>query len=255
MVKTLLTYLELEKILQATGPFYSEFKFQPQKSSREILDKFDAGRADFLRSIFRHAVKARTWFSLDVERVSRAIGQPRERIVAAIGYLEELGDLVVQATGVRQGYRVRGRPADLPGLCQRLGRRFQDRERHDIDRIRRVLAYAESEECLTRRLLGYFGEDHKPCGHCGRCEGQPRRPLPSARHAALTDADREQARRLAAEHHAALASPRQLARFLCGLTSPATTRAKLRGHPRFGVFASQPFHDVLAMVEGRQVAG
>ena len=251
VVKTLLTYLELEKILQSTGPFYSEFKFQPQKSSRAILDKFDADRAEFLRSVFRHAVKGRTWFSLDVERVSRAIGQPRERIVAAIGYLEELGDLIVQATGVRQGYRVRSRPADLPGLCQRLGRRFQDRERHDIDRIRRVLAYAESEECWTRHLLGYFGEDRKPCGHCGRCEGQPRRPLPPARHAPLTDADREQVRRLAAERHAALASPRQLARFLCGLTSPATTRAKLRAHPLFGVFASQPFHDVLAMAEAR----
>ncbi|MDZ4658895.1 MAG: ATP-dependent DNA helicase RecQ [Bythopirellula sp.] len=37
VVKTLLTYLELEKILQPTGPVYTEFKFQPQKPSAEIL--------------------------------------------------------------------------------------------------------------------------------------------------------------------------------------------------------------------------
>ena len=32
VVKTLLTYLELEDVLQATSPFYSEYKFQPQKT-------------------------------------------------------------------------------------------------------------------------------------------------------------------------------------------------------------------------------
>ncbi|MFH1914913.1 MAG: hypothetical protein ABIK45_11650, partial [Pseudomonadota bacterium] len=44
----------------------------------------------------------------------------------------------------------------------------------------------------------------------------------------------------------ALAHPRQLARFLCGLSSPAVSRARLARHPRFGCFADVPFQDVLA---------
>ena len=32
-------------------------------------------------------------------------------------------------------------------------------------------------------------------------------------------------------------------------SSPATTGARLRGHPMFGVFASVPFHEVAAFVE------
>ena len=93
VVKTLLTYLELEDVLQATSPFYSEYKFQPQKSSQEILGQFDAptGRVPPRRVPPRgegpHLVLAR------LEKVSATIGQPRDRIVAAITYLEEKGDL------------------------------------------------------------------------------------------------------------------------------------------------------------------
>ena len=56
-------------------------------------------------------------------------------------------------------------------------------------------------------------------------------------------------RHLRAEDHDALATPRQLARFLCGIASPATTRAKLRTHNMFGMFESVPFQEVLAFVE------
>ena len=53
-------------------------------------------------------------------------------------------------------------------------------------------------------------------------------------------------RKLAADGQAALATPRQLTRFLCGLTSPATTRAKLTRRPEFGCFAAIPFKSVMA---------
>jgi ATP-dependent DNA helicase RecQ len=249
VVKTLLTYLELEDVLQSTGPFYSEYKFQPQKTSEEILGQFDAARAEFLRGVFRHAVKGRTWYTLDVEKVVRATGHPRERIVAAMGYLEEKGHLIVQAAGVRQGYRLRRRPDHVPQLCELLGRRFVQREQQDVARVRRVLAYAEAPECWTRHLLDYFGERRGDCGHCGRCDREPPRPLAPARRIPLAQREKMEVERLVAERHAPLASPRQVARFLCGLSSPATTRAKLRAHPMFGVFASAPFHDVLALAE------
>jgi ATP-dependent DNA helicase RecQ len=52
---------------------------------------------------------------------------------------------------------------------------------------------------------------------------------------------------LVAENHPALTSPRQLARFLCGMSSPATTRARLTRHPACGLLADLPFAEVLAI--------
>ena len=249
VVRTLLTYLELENVIQSTGPFYTGFKFQPQKTSEEILTRFDARRADFLRRVFRQARKGRTWFSLDVAEASQAIGESRERIVAALGYLEEVGDLVVEASGVREGYRTQEVPPNLDALCRTLFTRFQRREQHDVGRVQRMLRYAEEAGCLTRHLLAYFGEDHPDCGHCGPCQGAPHRPLPPPSYRPPAEPDVEALRQLRAERHDALAAPRQLARFLCGISSPATTRARLRGHPMFGSFKSVPFHEVLAFVE------
>jgi ATP-dependent DNA helicase RecQ len=57
--------------------------------------------------------------------------------------------------------------------------------------------------------------------------------------------DAQLIRRLRAEKHEALRTPRQLARFLCGITSPAATRAKLRQRPEFGQYSDLPFAEVL----------
>ena len=249
VVKTLLTYLELEGILQSTGPFYSQFKFQPQRPSAEIFAKFDPARAAFLREVFRWARKGRTWFTLDADEVGRQLAQPRERIIAALDYLEQQGDLIVEATGVRVGYRRLRRPSDEQALVESLAERFVQREQHDIARVESVVALAEHDGCLTDFLLGYFGEQRGPCGHCGRCAGVAAEPLGSSHDGSELPEDVSIIRRLKSERHVALSSPRQIARFLCGISSPATTRAKLRNRPEFGQWSHVPFAEVLSLAE------
>ncbi|MCK4508656.1 MAG: RecQ family zinc-binding domain-containing protein, partial [Desulfuromonadales bacterium] len=245
VVKTLLTYLELEGYLVSTGPFYTEYKFQPLKPSTEIFARFSNERAEFLKSIFCHARKGKIWFTLDTEEVSRTIGHPRDRIVAALGYLEAQGDMLVNVAGIRQGYRRLKMPDNMETLVDSLNERFQKREANDIDRIQQVLTFAQQDGCLTQYLLDYFGEAHEPCGHCCWCQGKKPSPLQSFHASSFSAQDEKRIHALIAEGHDALSSPRQLARFLCGITSPATTRAKLRKHGMFAAYERFPFKDVL----------
>jgi ATP-dependent DNA helicase RecQ len=249
VVKTLLMYLELAGIIQSTGPFYSSLKFQPTKPSKEILAQFDAHRADLLRRILRHARKGKTWFTLDVDRVSERIHEPRDRVMTALSYLEETGDLILQAAGVRLGYRLLNRPEDTAALCGDLEARFQQRESNDIDRVRRVMAFADHAGCRTQYLWEYFGEKRGPCGHCCHCEGIAHRRVPPPARSQIDRFPYQQLRKLQDEAPGALDTPRQQTRFLCGLSSPATTRAKLKHHSLFGLFESIPFHEVLALAE------
>ena len=46
------------------------------------------------------------------------------------------------------------------------------------------------------------------------------------------------------EKHAALGTWRQLARFLCGMSSPATMRARLYRRDEYGMLADIPFREV-----------
>ena len=111
------------------------------------------------------------------------------------------------------------------------------------------MALAESPGCLTAALVGHFGETIEPCGHCDRCRGVPAQPVPRTLPPTPGDGDWAALRELVRHRPAALGTPRQLARFLCGLTSPATTREKLTRHDAFGLFAQLPFSEVLAIAE------
>ncbi len=248
VVRTLLTYLELGGVLEATGPFYSVFRFYPLTSSADILAHFDPARAEFLANVFRSAKRGRKWFTLDAEAVARKLGQPRGRIVTALDYLEQQGHLVVEAAGVRHGYRLLERPPDLEALIETLAHRFLDRERREIDRIEKTVKFFQQPNCLWGYLLDHFGEQHDSCGHCSRCQGEQPVPLPGGRFASPDQATVDRARRLQSQHPAALATPRQLARFLCGIPSPTTTRLKLRQEPDFAAFRRVPFERVLNAV-------
>ena len=249
VIRTLLAYLELDGLIEATGQIYTTFKFQPLRPLGEFIARFDEARARFLRQIFSEAREGRTWFTIDTQAVSRKTGEPRERIVAAIDYLERQGDLLVQASGSRLLLRrLTGRP-DRNGLVANMTERFMEREKLDVERIHAAWALATGPGCLTQSLLKYFGESMPPCGHCGRCDGRQVMSVPASRRPNLGDAERTVIRSVAAEAHAALRSSRQLTRFLCGLSSPATSRAKLMRHHAFGALEGEPFRDVLALVE------
>ncbi len=249
VVKTLLTYLELDGFIKATGPFYTQFKFQPLKPTEKMIAQFDPDRQAFLTALFKSARPAKTWFTLDANQAARTLGQPRERIVAALNYLEQQGDLVVEAVGVRHGYRRLREATDRRELVGTLHERFLERERQQIERVTQVVEFASHPGCLTSHLLNYFGESHANCGHCDRCLGKPAQKLPPAPRPRIDEADRRVMGELKASRQEALAVPRQLARFLCGIRSPATSRAGLRQHPEFGRLHRVPFADVLSVVE------
>ena len=161
----------------------AEDRFQPLKSSGETLAKFAEDRARFLAELFRKAKKAKTWYTVDLASVSAEIGEPRERLVMALNYLEEQGDLRLTADGLRHGYRIVQMPHDPDALAFR----------------RRVGPQLRPLRSLSRR-------------------GIP--DLPPPRRRVLGPGEEAILHALKAEGHEALAAPRQMARFLCGISSP-----------------------------------
>jgi ATP-dependent DNA helicase RecQ len=150
--------------------------------------------------------------------------------------------------------RIKKDPGDLSQLAANYAEVFRRRETADLDRLGQVLGLASHRGCLTGYLTKHFGETlPSPCGHCDRCRGLPakavKRPPPRKPH----DGEWNSVRELVREKHPELATPRQLARFLCGMSSPASTRARLSRHSTFGLLADLPFAEVLAIAEA--VAG
>ncbi len=120
----------------------------------------------------------------------------------------------------------------------------------DLARLRQVLGLSAHRGCLTGYLTSHFGEKlADPCGHCDRCRGVPATVIRRPPVRTPDDSDWQGLRELVRENHPQLATPRQLARFLCGMSSPAATRARLQRHCAFGMLDDLPFAGVLAMAE------
>jgi ATP-dependent DNA helicase RecQ len=250
VVSTLMTYLEIAGILEATGTFYATYRAKLLTTREKLL----AGRAHaeqkLLKQILDTGEMKRWWLYFYPSLLTQKLGVSRDKIVSALNSLQTAGDITLSVSGVRHGYRMKKAPSDLTELTAALVKKFLTREQSDLDRLRQVLGLSSHRSCLTSYLTKHFGEKlDLPCGHCDRCRGLPAKAIKRPKPRRVKDDELTAVRSLVDEKHAALNSPRQLARFLCGMASPAATRARLTRNNAFGLFADLPFADVLAIAE------
>lgn len=256
VVRTLLTYLELKGLLEGRTPTFSVYRFRPLAPSQEILGRFSGERRSFLAALFQQAKKAKVWFDIDLVKVSRTLGAPRDRLVRALDYLAEQELIELRVGGIRQRYHWRQRAAELDQLALELHAKTLEHEGREIERLGRVLDLAALDGCQTRALCSYFGEIlTEDCGHCGWCLGgqRPAELLPRSE-AAIVEDLWNQAIQAREAHAEVLAEPRAFSRFLTGLRSPSITSARLAAHPLFGTLEQVPFASVLERVLGEAVS-
>ncbi|MFT5470536.1 MAG: ATP-dependent DNA helicase RecQ [Verrucomicrobiales bacterium] len=253
VVATVLTNLELSGLLESKGPFYASYRYKFVEPMSRILSGHSSDRQEFLRKLFEAAKEGRSWYTIEIETVADKIGEPAERIRKALNYLAELGEVTLQPSGLRRAYRLSSEhDRNLNALTERLIQNFENSEKGELDRLGEVIRYCESGVCLTQQLLGYFGEElDTECGTCGNCVSSEsgQRTLPCSVVGKLTMEQVEIIHAVRNEKHPSLRHPRQMARFLCGISSPKSTRERLSRHDHFGCFERLPFQDVLAQVD------
>lgn len=253
VLTTALTYLELQGVISAQSPFYTEYKIRFVQPLEVILDQFDAGRAGFLQQVFAAGRMGRKWLVLDAPAVERQLQQPQARIAKALNYLAEKNWIELAVANLRLGYRnnrVITSTEQLHKLCAYLDQLFAGREARDIRRIHSLLEFANNPVCLSQQLSEYFGDPAAAaCGLCNHCRRDNSAALILPPATPLTEAQLQVIAGLRREHHSPLGQPRQLARFLCGLPSPATGRSALKNHPAFGALAGVSFPQVLVAAQ------
>jgi len=251
VLRTLLTYLELDGLIEAATPYYSSYRFRPLVDLDEIIDRFKGERRRFVKGVFDQSSKKAVWYDIDLGPAARALGSPRTRLMRALDYFAEQGLLEVRAAGLRHRYRWLRRPDDVEALVDRLHQRTLDHEVREIARLDQVLDLAGHDGCQTARLCAYFGEnlDHD-CGHCSWCcsGGRPVGLIEPM--AASIDEDAwQRVTEVRRQHGEVLAEPRAFTRFLVGLSSPRLTRARVSADPFYGSMAHLGFARILERIK------
>ena len=245
VISTLFCYLELEGIIESIGAFYSSYRYQFLSQEQEIIGNFNPQRRQFLEAIFNSAKKGRTWYTIDTTQSAQQLNQPRERIITALNYLDEQGMITLKTEKARRRYRFVDSPDDKQLLIQKLIDKFNHSEENNIERVQYLARISASGQCLVRSILKYFGEElGHDCGHCSSCDGAGAQIF-TRQSGVITNSQAALIHNLVVESHEALATPRKLARYLAGMTSPKATRERLTRRPEFGLLGAIPFNDIL----------
>lgn len=247
VLRTLLTYLELDGYLQGGTPFYSEYSFKPLMSSHDILQQFEEERRQFLSQLFKQASKARTWFHIDPGAAAIALNTSRERVILALDWLGDHQMLEVKVAGIRHRYTMLKKPDSSLQLADELYQRILKREQAEIQRLQQVLEFVENDGCQTTMLAAHFDEHREQgCGHCSFCLNGKTELSERKAYAIAENIQRQITQLISEENSQVLKNPHVLARFLCGVTSPHLSKAKLTKHPLFSVLENVPFKQVQA---------
>lgn len=250
VVSTILAYLEMEGIIEARGSFFDRFGIKLMRPLERVLAGRPAKERKTLEGVFAELDAEWKWLRVEISETADRLEVPVANLRNLISDLEAAGDVALKKSNWRQAYRLKKEPGDLRELAEAMAAGFRAREASDLARLEKVLALSSTKNCLTGTLLRHFGEKmEQPCGHCDRCRGIVPTRLKVSKPRKVTAIELLEIRGLADAQHASLGTPRQMARFLCGMSSPASMRARLYRLDGYGMLSDLPFGEVEVVAE------
>ncbi|REC93636.1 RecQ family ATP-dependent DNA helicase [Kushneria indalinina] len=259
-LKTLLVRLEMMGVIAPRFTYLAEYRLRYQLPPAELAAKFEGERADFIRLVIDNIPIARTWGTVDFERVHQAgqhagIDATRTRVITALEYFQDKGWVVLEGKRMTDVFEVCTPDIDPVSMARELHEGFCTRERADIERLSQMLSLFESDTCLTRRLALHFGDTNAPerCGHCSVCDGHVARlPAPPTSTPLESHSFEALAGPLIARHQEQFQrapTPERVAHFLCALAMPVFTPLKVRGLKTFGALEGYTYPQVRQWAE------
>lgn len=257
VLETLFTYLELEDVIEPVSTYYFEYDILLTKPVNEIISKHTPERQKFLHSLFNFGKQGTKWLKLNIEQCSSKTNEPQDKIVKALQWLEGQKEIQLKPSGLKNRFRIfpKIHSINKNQLIKKLQKLFYDREKMELSRINNVVNFINHSHCLTQYLLQYFGESQSQrCGHCSSCHSESKTNILKDTHfhhsqnSTIVNFNQQIMDLIKALKLQNLSSI-QIARFLCGQSSPSLIKLKLTKHRHFGTLQSYSFNDILALIE------
>jgi ATP-dependent DNA helicase RecQ len=161
-------------VIKPMYSYFAEFKIKMLSDEASILGNFNEERQIFLKQIFEHTQFKKIWGTLNFDSLYQAYGSDRNRVIAALEYLDENGLIQLETKGMTEVYQVNLDQINQPELANILSKYFFQKEVSEIQRIAAMVRFFELDSCLSWNLARYFDDQMAPkqCGHCSVCRGQ-----------------------------------------------------------------------------------
>lgn len=264
-LKTLLVQLELAGVIEPLYAYFADFKIKLLKPKAEIINSFNDERQAFLTTIFNATAFKKVWGSLHFDTLLQDKSIDRNRVIAALEYLQEQQLIVLETKGITEVFKINLTELADPSLGQNLSNYFKSNEEKEIKRIATLVRFFQLDTCLTVNLARYFDDNSfdnsvdnnkanntnsaPQCGHCSVCRGQiavlehSQVNIPWPSDETLKQGIQELAQRLNGKINQPL-SLESYCRFFAGMTVPLFGRNKVRQLSGFGLCEKQRYQAI-----------
>ncbi len=178
-LKTLLVQLELAGVIEPMYAYFADFRIKLLQPAAQILTGFNEQRRAFLSTIFKATQFKKVWGSLSFDTLLQDKSIERNRVIAALEYLQEQQMIVLETSRMTEVFKVNSNELSDPALAKNLYDYFIDKEEKEIKRIASLVRFFQLDRCLSVNLARYFDdaffqEANAPeqCGHCSVCRGR-----------------------------------------------------------------------------------
>jgi ATP-dependent DNA helicase RecQ len=250
-LKTLLVYLDMEQIISSKYSYFEEYTFKHLKDQDFIINQFTGERQNFVEKIFESCKTKKTRTHVDIPSIVASYNAERTRIITALEYFNEQGWIEMDSKIAVEVYQINNKDINTKEIAERMHALFVEKEKHDIDRIHNMILFFESSTCLSKNLANYFNETlpFEKCGHCSVCNKGKSTIQKSITLKPLEDfccSDISTEFEISTEDQFSVLN---LTKFLCGITTPLSTKLRLRKLKYFGVFEKYSFSEVRGWIE------
>jgi ATP-dependent DNA helicase RecQ len=246
VIRTVLTYLELDGYLESISSRYDSYEFKPLVSNDRLIAGVSPEERRFVIELLSMSVKKKLWHDIKITPAMMRMKCDRNTIIDTIDRFSKNGWWEVKPSGLLHGFQRIKDITEPKSIARKLFKRFQKREVMEAKRVQRVIDLATSKSCQCSVLSKYFGDfNDTRCGICSACQKQwiitESYQLPSQ----LGDSARRYLKDAIAKKPERLQCLRQQARFLCGLSSPGFTVGRVSKLDGYGCCSDLPFAFVL----------
>ncbi|MBL4772407.1 MAG: RecQ family ATP-dependent DNA helicase [Alcanivoracaceae bacterium] len=250
-LKTLLVYLEMEGIIKPKYSYYEEYSFKNIDNCAEIINRFQGERRDFISVLFNNCTVKKTWTYVDIQGILQSYNTDRNRIIMALEYFEEKNILELHSKQAVERFEIKYKTFDITSLVDKMYGLFINREKIEIQRIHNMLNFFAADNCLSKQLAQYFGEqlDFEKCGHCSHCT-TGKANLQSFNNLKPIDCfDFDNITNDFIQSIQDKYSTVNLSKFLCGIVVPVFRKNKIRHLSNFSLLQHYPYQQVKKWVE------
>ncbi len=252
-LKTLLVYLAMEEIIRPKFTYFEEYSFKYKTEPADIINRFEGERKGFVSAVINHCHTKKIWTTVDIQAILDCYDTDRQRVLAALEYFEVKGWIELQSRLSVDVYDILTQAFNIDDMAEKMYALFKKKESLEIQRIRNMVGFFESDTCISKQLAGYFGEHltKEGCGHCSFCKSGKAVLRTTTE---LKPLSQFEFKTITAEFTQAVGeqfSEVNLTKFLCGIYTPVFSKLKIKKLPYFGILESYPFLEVKNWITSR----